>query len=71
MDRNKFTVTLLLLLQAISALFLWTLGATAGRSVVFVLFTCVVMFIYEFWFVLLLAVRSDSVIDVPLMIALL
>jgi len=32
MDRNKFTVTLLLLLQAISALFLWTLGATSVVS---------------------------------------
>jgi len=31
-DRNKFTVTLLLLLQAISALFLWTLGATSVVS---------------------------------------
>ena len=32
MDRDKFTVTLLLLLQAISTLFLWTLGATSVVS---------------------------------------
>ena len=32
MDRNRFIVTLLLLLQAISALFLWTLGATSVVS---------------------------------------
>jgi hypothetical protein len=32
MDRNKLIVTLLLLLQAISTLFLWTLDATSSAS---------------------------------------
>jgi len=32
MDRNRLIVTLLLLLQAVSALFLWTLDATSSVS---------------------------------------
>lgn len=32
MDRNRLILTLLLLLQAVSALFLWTLDATSSVS---------------------------------------